>query len=250
MSEPDGTRRSKLAHLTAEHAKHVLQAANPVQLIGGVQGLQDCLRDLGFFKASVDGIYGEKTQGALGQFQQAVGLPVTGVADQRTIDTLSAIDCRVLAGTNINEILNAVHSVIGHSIDPDRIPALRADGDNFVFAKLGDVMNGDKAEIIQIGLETLGFYKGAYDNIYGEQTATAVKRFQKAIGLPSTGEVDRKTLTALVAFEDVNVQAPTRAELNEVELKLGHRIEPSKIPVFQQLDQSARRILTTGPSAP
>ncbi len=43
----------------------------------------------------------------------------------------------------------------------------------------------------------LGFLKGSADGAFGPGTSAAVEAFQKAAGLPSTGDPDVRTLIAL-----------------------------------------------------
>jgi hypothetical protein len=50
---------------------------------------------------------------------------------------------------------------------------------------------------VQKRLAGYGFYDGAYDGNYGQQTQQAVKAFQKAKGLNVTGNVDEATYEAL-----------------------------------------------------
>ena len=50
---------------------------------------------------------------------------------------------------------------------------------------------------VQQKLKELGYYKGAIDGIFGSQTITAVKNFQRDYGLVVDGIVGKKTLAAL-----------------------------------------------------
>ena len=50
---------------------------------------------------------------------------------------------------------------------------------------------------MQQRLVDLGFLKGGVDGAFGPGTSTAVEAFQKAAGLPSTGDPDVRTLIAL-----------------------------------------------------
>lgn len=49
----------------------------------------------------------------------------------------------------------------------------------------------------QIHLNALGFYNGSIDNNEGDETQTALRRFQIAAGLPVTGRADTATLEEL-----------------------------------------------------
>lgn len=69
--------------------------AVPTALAIGSRGdrvtqLQSALKQRGYPVGDVDGIYGSTTQGAVVAFQRDAKLPVTGIADQTTIDALQA----------------------------------------------------------------------------------------------------------------------------------------------------------------
>jgi peptidoglycan hydrolase-like protein with peptidoglycan-binding domain len=53
-----------------------------------VKKIQQSLNDQGYSAGPVDGIIGEKTRGALSEFQQAEGMQATGEVDRQTIDAL------------------------------------------------------------------------------------------------------------------------------------------------------------------
>lgn len=48
------------------------------------------LRDRGISAPPVDGVYAETTKKAVSEFQQKYGIPVTGIADQRTFEAIYA----------------------------------------------------------------------------------------------------------------------------------------------------------------
>jgi peptidoglycan hydrolase-like protein with peptidoglycan-binding domain len=57
-------------------------------------------------------------------------------------------------------------------------------------------------------LQQAGLYKGDLDGLYGAKTAKAVRAFQKASGLPQTGEADAQTAAAVsqaITAEDPGV---------------------------------------------
>ena len=56
-----------------------------------VLALQRYLKDTGYLRGLVDGIYGPGTQNALSAFQKANGLEVTGNADKETIQTINRL---------------------------------------------------------------------------------------------------------------------------------------------------------------
>ncbi|MBO5897121.1 MAG: spore cortex-lytic enzyme [Clostridia bacterium] len=64
-----------------------------------------------------------------------------------------------------------------------------------VLSKIGS--RGDEVRRIQQKLKTLGFFEGAVDGIYGVKTQSAVKRFQKSVGITADGIAGSKTLLYL-----------------------------------------------------
>lgn len=64
-----------------------------------------------------------------------------------------------------------------------------------VLSRLGS--RGDEVRRIQNKLRSLGFFDGAVDGIYGVKTQSAVRRFQKSVGITADGIAGRKTLLYL-----------------------------------------------------
>ena len=69
--------------------------------------------------------------------------------------------------------------------------ALEADETEYEPLKEGD--QGDGVLAMQTRLDELGYLDTDYDGHYGEYTASCVKDFQRANGLPETGEADETT---------------------------------------------------------
>lgn len=59
---------------------------------------------------------------------------------------------------------------------------------------------GSEVTQIQTKLKRWGYYSGSVDGIYGSQTVTAVKKFQKKNGLTVDGIAGKKTLEAMEIF--------------------------------------------------
>ena len=72
---------------------------------------------------------------------------------------------------------------------------------------------------IQQTLNERGFSSGPVDGLWGPRTSSAVKQFQVRNGLRASGEVDRKTLSALGVAGDVNGSAaqPTAPSARDAE---------------------------------
>ena len=135
-----------------------------------VEKLQRALKELGYFKGSCDGAYGDATAAAVFRFQLANGLLETGVAD-------SALFVRLYEGEPV-------------------------DWNGFLeesCAEAGD--SGVHVHRIQKWLKDKGYFRGECTGRYGEATQQAVKRFQAANKLESSGDADYATCEAL--FTDV-----------------------------------------------
>lgn len=88
-----------------------------------VRWVQRGLRDLGYYRAALDGIAGTKTQSAVRRFQEANGLIVDGIAGQATRATLARVlDSR--RGTNVSAASGggaAIGGLGGDAISPEAI---------------------------------------------------------------------------------------------------------------------------------
>ncbi len=83
-----------------------------------------------------------------------------------------------------------------------RYPEAPVDPNKFYFT-VEELKASDKGLNVyrfQCILKGRGFYKGALDRSYGEQTKAAVKAFQKAAGLPQTGACDLATWDTMLGL--------------------------------------------------
>ncbi len=74
-----------------------------------------------------------------------------------------------------------------------------------VLSKLGS--RGDEVRRIQTKLKSLGFFDGTVDGIYGIRTQSAVRRFQKSVGITADGIAGNKTLLYLGLGNSTTVSA-------------------------------------------
>lgn len=65
----------------------------------------------------------------------------------------------------------------------------------YALSKYGST--GNEVKSIQKKLRELGFYSGSVDGIYGSQTQSAVKKFQKSVGITADGIAGKNTLLYL-----------------------------------------------------
>ncbi|MBE9005808.1 peptidoglycan-binding protein [Fortiea sp. LEGE XX443] len=63
---------------------------------------------------------------------------------------------------------------------------------------------GERVSELQASLKLLGFYTGAVDGVYNENTANAVSRFKQAVGLNPDGVVDAATWQKLFPKESAS----------------------------------------------
>jgi N-acetylmuramoyl-L-alanine amidase len=100
------------------------------------------------------------------------------------------IDGVVTSGTTDGE------GRIQHSISPHARTGSLTVGENkeeFYTLRLGHVDPIDEVTGYQARLKNLGYYHGPIDGESGEETAAALRRFQRAQGLRVTGQADSET---------------------------------------------------------
>lgn len=74
---------------------------------------------------------------------------------------------------------------------------------------------GQEVRQIQTKLKNWGYYNGAVDGIYGWQTESAVKSFQKKNGLTPDGVAGKQTLNAMGIFSSSNESSsPNQASID------------------------------------
>jgi peptidoglycan hydrolase-like protein with peptidoglycan-binding domain len=121
--------------------------------------LQTDLRTAGYYSGPIDGVYGPTTADAVKKLQTANNLPATGWADQATAAALDA--------------------------------AVRGKG----AAAASQAMLETAA--VQTTLKLAGYWTGPVDGQWTPELTDALKKFQSALGVPPTGEMDAPTLSAL-----------------------------------------------------
>lgn len=147
--------------------------AQYVQLSRGDSGsrvtrLQNRLKTLGYYTGTVDGEYGSGTVTAVKRFQKQLGLNATGTA------TVA--------------LQQKLFSTSAPYYEPETAtPAPAPDDDEQTYIRLAQGDSGTRVRNLQTRLKELGYYTGSVDGNFGSSTATAVKRFQQAIGVNVTG---------------------------------------------------------------
>lgn len=145
-----------------------------------VGALQQRLSNLGLYNSAIDRKYGSRTETAVRQFQFNFGLPVTGVADSRTLMALGLTND---GGFNP-----------GIPINPFDTNPLTTDP-NSTSLRVGN--RGQRVRQLQETLSRRGYNPGRIDGIFGSRTRDALIAFQLSRGLRANGVADRQTLIAL-----------------------------------------------------
>lgn len=133
--------------------------------------LQTRLTDLGYSPGPIDGIFGDQTGSAVRAFQRNHGLTSDGIVGPITWNAL-------LSG-------NAVP-----------LPPVEPPAQNRPTLRWGDT--GEYVVELQMLLTNLGYSPGPIDGIFGDQTGSAVRAFQRSHGLTSDGVAGPMTWEALL----------------------------------------------------
>ena len=163
-----------------------------------ILNLQKYLRQLSFFDTSlpevpIDGIYDSETREAVEIFQRNQGFAVTGEADRETWDALFL--------AYLDSVRTYTKPIPIDLFYRDPIPS---------YIQLNDV--GFAVSAIQYMLnEALLFYDDSTEELipdgrFSEQTADAVRVFQRYSDLPQTGTVDAETWNRLTAFHNEHMR--------------------------------------------
>lgn len=137
-----------------------------------VEAVQEKLHGLGLYNDSIDGIYGVNTRSAVRKYQSSHGLVVDGIAGPHTLGSMFGSAATTKAATSATST-KSTNAYVNH----------------------GD--RGQAVKNVQTKLKSLGYLKGSVDGIFGPQTESAVKSFQRAHHLTADGVVGPKTESAL-----------------------------------------------------
>lgn len=150
-----------------------------------VKTLQRRLKELKYYRSTIDGKFGRSTEVALKAFQEDNGLEADGVAGKATYALLFS------------------ENVLAKGATPTPVPTetpapeAAAEAIDAAAAVVWTTMrSGDSGEAVaqlQEALAALGYYTGKVDGNYGTQTVSAVKALQKANGLTADGSAGEQT---------------------------------------------------------
>jgi len=177
-----------------------------------VSELQAILKLLGYYSGDVDGIYNERTAKAVTRFQEASGLNPDGIVDQNTWEKLFPVTPPTSAGnrrtrrtaisrpnSRMSNQSSTNQSATNESITNRTETASNSLGliGDLPTLKLG--MRGSDVFWLQKRLQTIGFFQGNVDGIFGQDTHEAVKAAQENYGLKADGIVGAATWQAILA---------------------------------------------------
>ena len=146
-----------------------------------IKALQNRLKELGFYKKTIDGEYGATTKAAVTAFQAANGLSETGKVNETTLTKLysaSAKDVDYLADEE-----NAKNEEDAEETGNQSSSNVVVNG--YTTLQWGDT--GAAVKKLQEALKNRGFYSGKIDSTFGSGVYAAVKAFQKQYGLKADG---------------------------------------------------------------
>ncbi len=189
-----------------------------------VQELQATLKLLGFYSGAVDGVYGETTQIAVSQFQQAAGLPSDGITGPATWNRLfpptpTTVTSSSSASGKTPPRPNSSTAPPSTSTKPkpatpaqpspattkpatskpaptETTSTTPSEPTPFPVLKLG--MKGPAVTGLQYRLRAIGVLKGEADGVFGPETQEAVKAAQRKFNLNPDGVVGPATWAGLL----------------------------------------------------
>ena len=183
--------------------------------------LQVELNNAGFKTGGADGHFGSKTRSALKEYQKNRGLEVTGYADAVTWSSINRESGGMRAGASIpkgssgTQVRYLQQALIGLGYLSDAADgkygglttdAVRQYQDAYGLSVDGsagpDTMTSLRNSIstLQSDLSRKGWYSSSIDGVYGNGTRSAVKSYQKYVGISDTGVAGPLTMKSLYGY--------------------------------------------------
>jgi len=166
-----------------------------------VKAVQERLKELGYYKSTCDGNFGNVTVNAVKAFQKKNGLTQDGKVTEATLKKLNSASAIAANGKAVNAT-------------EDKKEETKDDGTLKKGAK------GSEVKKLQQRLKELGYYKSTCDSEYGNVTVSAVKAFQKKNGLTADGVAGASTLKKLYASSAIGANGKTEKEEAKEETKV------------------------------
>ena len=135
------------------------------------------------------------SSGYYGQLNKGTKVTVTGVSGEFYKVTYNKQDGYVMQ--KFVTLSDSAKKALGVTVPSKYANATKISqlGDPPDYTQKGST--GDSVEKLQQALKIKGYYKGAVDGIYGDGTVSAVKAYQKAVGISQTGKADYATIMKL-----------------------------------------------------
>lgn len=140
-----------------------------------------------------DGIYGPTTMQSVSALQRREGLPVNGVTDQRTWDTIVRVYEPALIRVGKAEPIEII-------MDPGKVYR-RGDTSPYMYLL--------QSLLIQLSKDNVSIPEPEHNGILDDLTSAAIAEFQLLAGLPVTGELDKITWKYIVKHYTANVHHNT-----------------------------------------
>ncbi len=170
-----------------------------------IRSLQTMLRVIAEDDKSIptvvpDGIYGQTTMAAVTELQRQEGLPLTGITDQRTWDSIVRRYEPALIRVDKAEPIEII-------MDPGQVFRL---GDEGPYIYLLQTL------LIWLSKDHKDIATPAHTGLFDTQTETALSAFQALAGLEQTGQLDKITWKHLSKHFTLN--AHHNSNRNEISL--------------------------------
>jgi|GEM_PF-6907746 peptidoglycan hydrolase-like protein with peptidoglycan-binding domain len=153
-----------------------------------VANLQSQLADLGYFQDHYTGYFGDRTEAAVREFQEASGLVVDGIVGDQTRTALQSRSGQV----GISSPENSGFEGFGSGFESEFGSGFESNLEAHPVA-----IETSEVREIQTRLQNLGYNPGPIDGVLGPQTEAAIRDFQAARGLIVDGIVGPQTQSAL-----------------------------------------------------
>ena len=141
---------------------------------------QAMLRDGIGLRGGADGVFGQGTRAAVGEFQKRRGLPITGDVDQATMSAITAM--APAAAPAPAPVVAAPAPAAGITLA--NLPRRGETSENVRAVQNALIANG-----VQV--------KGGADGVFGAATTISITAFQQSRGLNASGALDAPTAAAL-----------------------------------------------------
>ncbi|MDD2647322.1 MAG: peptidoglycan-binding protein [Eubacteriales bacterium] len=149
-----------------------------------VKEMQTALISLKYLSTKADGDFGEATLQAVKLFQSANGISADGIAGNTTLRLLYSGSAKSYSGKGVT-LVPATGTP-----KPTATPAP---------ATLSVGSKGDAVKKLQQALIRLGFLSGSADSSFGDSTETAVRNYQRVMGLTVDGKAGKDTQSSIFA---------------------------------------------------